>query len=285
MSHLDDEAVASLAVGDDQDAVAALHAAQCPDCEQRVEHMRALADRIGAIGRHTGLMTPPDHLWEQIASELGDELLADLPAASPQPLSAVGEVPANPGGASGAADDPRAADEAASVDLTARRAARDDLAAASAADGDAVSRGRRTPWLVGIAAGLVGLVAGAGIVAGVLRNPEPTGSVVAQANLTNLLTEADAGTARVEVLGDGSSVLVLDTDFEDVPDAYLEVWLIDPNIEGMVSLGHLTQADEQFVIPAGFDVADFPIVDISVEPLDGVPTHSGDSVTRGVLEQ
>lgn len=29
----------------------------------------------------------------------------------------------------------------------------------------------------------------------------------------------------------------------------------------------------------------FPIVDISAEPLDGVPTHSGDSVTRGVLDQ
>ena len=276
MSHLDDDAVASLAIGDDQDSAAALHVVECPECADRVEHMRSLADRIGALGRHSGLLTPPDHVWEQIADELGDELLA-IPSDRVATLE-------RPTGDFAGEGSPASADatEGSPVDLAARRAAR--AASASGADGEPSRDRRRMPWLVGIAAGIVGLVAGAGIVAGVLSNPEPAGDVVAQAALTDLATDADAGTARVERLGNGSEVLVLDTDFVDVADAYLEVWLIDPNIEGMVSLGHLTQANEEFVIPEGFDVSAFPIVDISIEPLDGVPTHSGDSVTRGVLE-
>lgn len=267
MSHLDDDSVASLAVGDDQDSAAVQHAAECADCEYRVGHMRALADRIGALGRHSRLLTPANHVWDQITRELGDELFADVPDAGDDVSQASAD-----------------ATYGSPVDLASRRAAGFDAATSAGDRRESTRETRRTPWLVGIAAGIIGLVAGAGIVASVLSNPEPSGDVVAQAALTDLQTEAAAGTARVERLGNGSEVLVLNTDFQEVSDAYLEVWLIDSSIEGMVSLGHLTQAHEKFVIPAGFDVSAFPIVDISVEPLDGVPTHSGDSVTRGLLE-
>ncbi|WP_297084820.1 anti-sigma factor, partial [uncultured Demequina sp.] len=108
--------------------------------------------------------------------------------------------------------------------------------------------------------------------------------VGAEAPLTDLVTETAAGSAVIETRDDGSAVLVVETPFVDLDDAYLEVWLIDQNIEGMVSLGHLTGERTEFVLPAGFDPGAFPIVDISVEPLDGDPTHSGESVTRGVLE-
>lgn len=279
MSHLDDEAVASLAIGDGHDAAAAAHAAECAECAERVTHMNALADRIGALGRNSGLLTPPDRVWEKIVGELGDELdvTPDLKVAqAPAP-----EDPTTGAGSGEPAQTSADATETFPADLAARRTAKDNV---TGQPHEAARGNRRTPWLVGIAAGLVGLVAGAGIVTGIVRSSAPTGAVVAQAALQDLATEADAGTARVERLGDGREVLVLDTDFEDVLDGYLEVWLIDPNVEGMVSLGHLTQADEEFVIPDGYDVAAFPIVDISVEPLDGVPTHSGDSVTRGVLE-
>ncbi|WP_061963412.1 anti-sigma factor [Demequina aurantiaca] len=286
MSHLDDEAVASLAVGDDQDATAAIHAAECPECTERVEHMRTLADRIGALGRTSGMLTPPDRVWEQIANELGDELLAGSAAEVP-PATGVTNLPVAGGDdrteqATASAD----ATEDFITDLSSRRDAQAESRGEPGAEGAHASHRSYTPWLIGVAAGVVGVVVGGGIVAGILDNSDPTGSIIAQAALTDLATEADAGTARVETLDDGREVLVVDTttDFEDVSDGYLEVWLIDPNIEGMVSLGHLTQANEEFVIPNGYSVAAFPIVDISVEPLDGVPTHSGDSVTRGVLE-
>jgi hypothetical protein len=50
----------------------------------------------------------------------------------------------------------------------------------------------------------------------------------------------------------------------------------------MVSLGPL-RADGRYAIPDGVDVRAFPVVDVSIEPLDGEPTHSGRSVMRGVL--
>jgi hypothetical protein len=31
-------------------------------------------------------------------------------------------------------------------------------------------------------------------------------------------------------------------------------------------------------------VATYPIVDVSLEPLDGDPTHSGDSIARGQIQ-
>ena len=38
-----------------------------------------------------------------------------------------------------------------------------------------------------------------------------------------------------------------------------------------------------FPVPDGLDLGEFPVVDISVEPFDGDPSHSGDSVVRGTL--
>ena len=143
-------------------------------------------------------------------------------------------------------------------------------------------RRRFSGWFVGAAA-TVGLIVG-GIGVGLWISAQGDDvKVVASASLANLQTEAPAGTAHVEDRPDGTQVLVVDTDYETVPDGDLEVWLIDPNIEGMVSLGFLTAPHAEFAIPAGYDPAAYPIVDISVEPRDGVPTHSGDSIVRGTL--
>ena len=60
------------------------------------------------------------------------------------------------------------------------------------------------------------------------------------------------------------------------------MWLIDANVEGMVSLGP-ARSDGIYAVPSDLDVAAFPIVDVSVEPPDGNPTHSGVSVLRGTL--
>lgn len=140
---------------------------------------------------------------------------------------------------------------------------------------------RRVAWLVAAAAAAGVVVGGVGVGAFVNRGDDL--QVVASAGLTNLATDASAGSARVERRADGTEVLVVTTDYKAVPGANLEVWLIDPNITGMVSLGYLTSSHEEFDIPPGYDPSAYPIVDISVEPRDGVPTHSGDSITRGTL--
>ncbi|WP_062524464.1 anti-sigma factor [Demequina rhizosphaerae] len=173
--------------------------------------------------------------------------------------------------------------------IDARVAAEDEADDPSVVPLTAGRRPRRVPdrtfagWVVGAAAA-VGVVIGGAVVALALRDSGPEQSLVATAELADLATEEDAGTALVERRDDGTEVLVIDTAYVPAAEGSLEVWLIDPDVVGMVSLGFLTGDHAEFEIPAGYDVASFPIVDISVEPADGDPTHSGDSITRGILE-
>jgi anti-sigma-K factor RskA len=76
----------------------------------------------------------------------------------------------------------------------------------------------------------------------------------------------------------------VDLDAPALDGEYYEVWLIDPDVVGMVPLGVVRPGSQTVELPADLDIGDFPIVDVSVEPLDGDPTHSGVSVARGVLE-
>ena len=76
--------------------------------------------------------------------------------------------------------------------------------------------------------------------------------------------------------------LQLSTSGIDSGDGFFEVWVINMDVTQLVSLGPLRN-DGIYELPPGLDPASFPIVDVSVEPIDGVPTHSGDSVLRGQL--
>jgi len=68
------------------------------------------------------------------------------------------------------------------------------------------------------------------------------------------------------------------------PDGELrEVWLLNPDATGLVSLGLLDGSSGRFVVPAGIDLGEYPLVDVSVESADGNPGHSGISVVRGEL--
>jgi hypothetical protein len=40
---------------------------------------------------------------------------------------------------------------------------------------------------------------------------------------------------------------------------------------------------EELQLPADIDIGQYPIVDVSVEPMDGNPAHSGVSIARGQL--
>ncbi len=115
---------------------------------------------------------------------------------------------------------------------------------------------------------------------------EPPVTVAASVDLEPLPDWDASGTAELTLRDSGEQVLVvtLAADQAAVADGYQEVWLIDSNVEGMVSLGILDGSSGEFVVPAGIDVADFPIVDVSLEPTDGVPTHSGNSIARGQIE-
>lgn len=139
---------------------------------------------------------------------------------------------------------------------------------------------RRRRWLLPVA----GVAAAALIVVGIVvangsgTDDEP--ELIASVTLDVL---GDAGSGRAELVNaDGVKQIRLETADLDAGDGFLEVWVIDPSVTKLVSLGPL-RPDGIYDLPAGLDPTDFPIVDISVEPVDGDPTHSGNSVLRGQL--
>jgi hypothetical protein len=83
---------------------------------------------------------------------------------------------------------------------------------------------------------------------------------------------------------DGRSLYV-DTAGLTPPESGLyEVWLLDLERDRLVALGALDDSGRGWLsLPAGVDLGDYPVVDISVEPDDGDPGHSGNSVLRGDL--
>ena len=100
----------------------------------------------------------------------------------------------------------------------------------------------------------------------------------------------DAAATAVLLDDDGDEVLEIDDEslpFESEANASLELWMIrvdDGEIVDMVSLGDIEpDGARDYAVPPGYDPAVYSVVDISIEPHDGDPTHSGRSILRGVL--
>jgi anti-sigma-K factor RskA len=106
---------------------------------------------------------------------------------------------------------------------------------------------------------------------------------VASADLEVLVdAEATGAATLVRPADTDNLVLVLDVGGLEPVDGYYEVWLLTPEVDGLVSLGPL-RADGRYDLPPGLDHRQFSVVDISIEPHDGDPTHSGNSILRGGL--
>lgn len=199
-------------------------------------------EQIRAIARRVG--TDPV-TWETPPTDLWQRIVAET-----------GRAPARP-------DDRSGRDEAAVAPIP------------------PVGQRRRSPWsLVAAAAAVVVMAVGAAALVGSLRSDTPV--VVAQTELERL---GDTGEGRAELVerGDGGFELRLATVSLDVgSEAFAEVWVINPDVTEMISLGPLRR-DGRYELPVGLDPAGYPIVDVSIEPFDGDPTHSGNSVLRGQL--
>ncbi|GAC1598898.1 MAG: hypothetical protein NVS3B6_07670 [Pseudarthrobacter sp.] len=130
-------------------------------------------------------------------------------------------------------------------------------------------------WLAAAAAAL--LVAGATLWT-LNQAPQP----LARADLTPLAQYSATGSARVVRASDGSRRLEVKVS-KDEAKGYQEVWLMAVDHSRLVSLGVMNSDSGTFEVPASLQLADFPIVDVSDEPLDGNPAHSTVSIVRGTL--
>lgn len=154
-----------------------------------------------------------------------------------------------------------------------------------------VTSRRWSSWLLAAASVLslvVGVTAGVLLASGGGDAPPPSAAspsapVVATAALTALPQHAGSGKAQIVRTPQGKQLVVDVSNLTRDPGGFYEVWLIDPKTFQMVGLGALDGADGTFAIPKGLDLSTYRVVDVSIEPMDGNPVHSGNSVVRGTL--
>jgi Anti-sigma-K factor rskA, C-terminal len=155
-------------------------------------------------------------------------------------------------------------------------------------------RNRRRSFL-SVAAAAVAVV-GLGGVALVSMQDDGDDDVVATAVLefdpVSFDPLGNGTSAEVSLVDDdaGPAIVVDEASLPDDigTDADLEFWLIAADETGavvdLVSLGEYEPGtDAPLVVPDGYDPSVYSVVDISIEPRDGDPTHSGRSILRGQL--
>jgi hypothetical protein len=142
---------------------------------------------------------------------------------------------------------------------------------------------RRIRWIpIAAVAASIAVVAAVGV--GIWQWAIPRSTIVATATLDAFPDWPDAtGNAVVRELGDGERVVRVTLDAADVGDRFTEVWLISSDATRLVSLGTLSGSSGTLPIPSGVDLSVYDLLDVSAEPYDGDPAHSGDSILRGQL--
>jgi anti-sigma-K factor RskA len=260
LSHLDDETIALAAIGETLAAADDAHLAACDLCRDEVAALSVVVSIARTpVGADT-LVAPPPAVWARIAAETGVD-----PAALPTSLTARRED----------------RDRAAERGVDDRDGPGSTDASATRSGGDGRERSRRTGFLV--AASVAGLVLGVGGTLAWQSVDNPDVLVVASASLLPLPDHSGTGEAEVVDTTDGRELeLTLDTTAPT--DAFLQVWLLSPDASLMVPVGVLDGSTGRWPLPPDVALADFPVVDVSIEPYDGEPTHSGNSVVRGTLE-
>jgi hypothetical protein len=146
-------------------------------------------------------------------------------------------------------------------------------------------RDRARRWFPLLAVAAVVAVAVVGVAA-LVGDRGDRGRTVASVTLSSDGLPGAPAAARGQAIireRDGQRVLRLDLEGVSARSGeYLELWLIDTNVKGMVSLG-LAENGHDYVLPAGLALGEYPVVDVSTEPYDGDPAHSGSSLVRGLL--
>ena len=262
MPHLDSEHLLLLALGerllgsDDLE-----HLRTCAACQSEYDTLTAVA-KIGAASREVAdLPAPPARVWDRIMAEVRTGDAQSVAVAAPAPSPEQGT-----------------------------RAEQETSAEEDAQPAPVIPLPRKQPlqgWrrtaLVAAAAAVIGVVGTIGANDVAERANEPV--VTAQTDLAAYgdTPPAAHGLARV-LTKDGTTQLHVHV--ADLPsnNGFYEVWLIDPDTLQMISLGTIgTQSDVILPLPSTVDLSAYRLVDVSAEPVDGNPAHSGRSLLRGLL--
>jgi hypothetical protein len=257
VQHCTPETLALAALREPLPSADAAHLDRCAACRDEVTALQRSVDALAVpeFAASVPPVAPPPAVWAGIAAATGVE-------SAPRPELLAGTAPP-----------PRTQPVAAAPPARPAEPAEPGVVREL--------RPRRSRILLAMAASLlVGAGIGAGAVA--LANRD-TAEELAAADLAPLDDRDATGSAEVVATRDGEQLRVV-LEAPELDDGFYEVWLLEPAVERMVQIGVVRDGTTTLDLPEGLDLAEYPIVDVSVEPLDGVPTHSGVSVARGVLE-
>jgi hypothetical protein len=133
-------------------------------------------------------------------------------------------------------------------------------------------------------ASVAAAVLGATITLGAVTLAHRTGGTqVAATQLQALDRSGASGTAVVVEHADHTLQLEVTLRSPRPASGYYEAWLADAGLGRMVAVGALHQGTTTLPLPAGLSPRSYPIVDVSVQQLNGNPAHSDVSVARGRL--
>jgi hypothetical protein len=146
-------------------------------------------------------------------------------------------------------------------------------------DLDAARRRRPARWLVPVAAAVVALVVASAAIL-VTRDDSSPSAPTAQVALRPVGSQPARGEVEMSGRG-GSRTMVVSANLPPASaKSYYEVWLLDTRTNGMVAVGVLpASGTAHFTLPSDL-VARYNTVDLSLQPDNGVPTHSNQSVLR-----
>ncbi|MBJ7459704.1 MAG: anti-sigma factor [Thermoleophilaceae bacterium] len=127
---------------------------------------------------------------------------------------------------------------------------------------------------------------GVGMLSGGDNSTTTFGPVATQASLSPVGELDPAATGKATVKQDGQTIrLKISGLAVNGESDFYEAWLMDPK-DGFISLGTFRVGNDGSTtldLPVAVSTDRFPVVDISLQPTNGKPTHSGVSVLRGTL--
>lgn len=244
MAHYDAETLGLIALGESDAASDGLrHLDTCATCAAEVSSLRNVV-AAGRAGKDAPLAEPPADLWDRISAQLQHD--SDNTSAD-------------------------TASEAANV------------VPLSSARRERSNRGRMMTW-IGVAAAAVGLIAGVAITSLVTTKSDAP-KTVASAPLEGEAVKAAHGTATLTYNKQQQpELLITVVNLPKSDHGFYEVWLMNATPVRFVALGVLG-ADHTgtFQLPPNLPANNYGYIDVSLQPFNGSPLHSGVSVVRGAI--
>jgi len=301
VQHPDPDDLTMLALGEQIDIAVEGHLDRCEQCRAEVDAMRMTVELAELSNYGEATRQPGEHIWDAIVAELGVDAAprtnGSAQAGTDHVIGLDSEIVADGQFRSDTVPGTGPPDSSPPVNLrpvpdtgrdsTEEREAAGALAPGTGADSrtSPVAPRRWSRWVAPLAALIVGAALGAGALV-LAQNRSDSVIIDATAPLTAVPKGPVAGRpgqlgqAELVSTNQGQQVRVTAPALPSMPGTSYEVWLFDGH-GGMVSLGSLDDNQGQFTVPSDINTQEYRTVDVSDEPPDGNPAHSGISMVRG----